>query len=66
MESAIINSVSTMNLSDGCYKLDNVITRHVLRAANLVGSVERLNGLGACQKVMIFLLKSIQFNDNSD
>ena len=43
----LINFVSTMNLSDGCYKLDNVITRHVLRAANFVGAVERLNGLGA-------------------
>ena len=27
IESAVINSVSIINLSDGCYKLDNVMTR---------------------------------------
>ena len=46
IESAVINATPTMNLSDGCYKLDNVITSHVLKAANLTSIVKRLNSFG--------------------
>ena len=43
IESAIINSCPTMNISDGSYKLDVLTTNYVLEATNMLKTVKQMN-----------------------
>ena len=43
IESPIINSSLTMNISDGCYKLDVLTTNYVLKATNMLNIVQYMN-----------------------
>ena len=45
VESAVINSVKNVNISDGFYNFDSLTSKYVIEAANLQKTVKDLNEL---------------------